>query len=205
MLHFPCREGQTWVVLKKRKHSLETEEQWQTGLLILALQGMSTDCEKDRWYNDDQTHNGLLRLNCCLLLSQTVLSCTGWTGSYGPSSVPWDPGIIGTDYHYCIQKDGNQFHSVVQAGPELIAILLPQPSKGWDYRHVTSCPVNVLFGPELSGGSLCSEEPTDLEPLIPSPQRRFAKPSNLVGQYAQQVVLGFYLNCLEQEKVLIEL
>lgn len=34
------------------------------------------------------------------------------------------------------------------------------------------CPANILFGPEDSGGSLCSVGPTDLGPLMPSPQRK---------------------------------
>lgn len=76
------------------------------------------------------------------------------------------------------------------------------------------CPVNILSSPEDSGGSLCSVGPTDLMPLIPSPQRTFVKPSNLGGRklsviltglQGQQVVLGFYLNCLEQQEVLMEL
>lgn len=55
--------------------------------------------------------------------------------------------------------------------------------------------------------------PTDLTPLSPSPQRTSAKLSKLGGRklsviptglHGQQVVLGFYLNCLEQQQVLME-
>ena len=47
--------------------------------------------------------------------------------------------LFETGSHYAVQA-GLELTFVAQAGLELIRILLPQPPKCWDYRHVPPHP-----------------------------------------------------------------